>query len=378
MAKVFSVFTYREATEDGVIPEYLDLPATPYEQMDMLDKLHLEESDAPKFMLGDLYSFGFLSKRLDGKYDLPELNALAEKLAELDEREVTALAGLVQMDEAKQGAPIGLPRLIDLAYSTECCHVVGEALNDTQLGRFCAENGFCPGLNNLPDEVFNLLDFERIGREHRQQEGGVLAERTADHPGGYVERHSDLVQAYRTMNFTPKKPAYTILAETSSGDQVEFPFPANEPMGTEPVRCVDCAAPSLIGLTGGMETVDLLARRLAGMELQELTAYKALLEAVDCKDLSDAGLLADSLDNYIFAPSLNSPEEVAEEELGVILCEESVPQLIPYVDLRGYGQALIDQRGSVLTPYGLLEREDGQPVHSMNEQPEEGGMEMRF
>ena len=378
MAKVFSVFTYREATEDGVIPEYLDLPATPYEQMDMLDKLHLNESDAPKFMLGDLYSFDFLSKHLDGKYDLPELNALAEKLSELDERQTTSLAGLVQMDEAKQGAPIGLPRLIDLAYSTECCHVVGEALNDGQLGRFCAENGFCPGLDNLPDEVFDLLDFERIGREFRREQSGVLVERTADHPGGYVERHSDLVQAYRTMNFTPKKPTYTILAETSSGDQMEFPFPANEPMGTEPVRCVDCAAPSLIGLTAGMETVDLLARRLAGMEPQELTAYKALLEAVDCKDLSDAERLVDSLEEYIFTPSLNSPEEVAEEELGVILCEESIPQLIPYVDLRGYGQALIEQRGGILTPYGLLEREDGQPIHSMNEQPEQGGMEMRF
>ena len=159
---------------------------------------------------------------------------------------------------------------------------------------------------------------------------------------------------------------------------MEFPFPANEPMGTEPVRCVDCAVPSLIGLTGGMESMDLLARRLAGMEPQELTAYKALLEAVDCKDLSDAERLVDSLEEYIFTPSLNSPEEVAEEELGVILCEESVPQLIPYVDLRGYGQALIEQRGSVLTPYGLLEREDGQPIHSMNDQSEPGGMEMKF
>ena len=105
MAKVFSVFTYREATEDGVIPEYLDLPATPYEQMDMLDKLHLEESDAPKFMLGDLYSFGFLSKHLDGKYDLPELNALVEKLSELEPEQATSLAGLVQAYKSLNDQP---------------------------------------------------------------------------------------------------------------------------------------------------------------------------------------------------------------------------------------------------------------------------------
>ncbi len=171
----------------------------------MLDMLHLNESNTPKFMLGDFYSFDFLSKHLDGKYDLPGLNALAEKLSELDERQTTALAGLVQMDEEQGDSPLGLPRLIDLAYSTVCCHVVGEVLNDTQLGRFRAENGFVPGLDGLPDEVFELLDFERIGREHRQSEGGILVERTADHPGGYVERHSDLVQAYKEINEQPEE-----------------------------------------------------------------------------------------------------------------------------------------------------------------------------
>ena len=38
----------------------------------------------------------------------------------------------------------------------------------------------------------------------------------------------------------------------------------------------------------------------------------------------------------------------------------------------------IGPEADILTPYGLLEREDGQPIHSMNEQPEQGGMEMRF
>lgn len=64
------------------------------------------------------------------------------------------LAGLVQMDAAKQDGSIGLSRLINLACGTECCHVVGEVLNDGQLGRFCAENGFMLGLEDgLSDEV---------------------------------------------------------------------------------------------------------------------------------------------------------------------------------------------------------------------------------
>ena len=36
--------------------------------------------------------------------------------------------------------------------------MVGEALNDAQLGRFCAEKSFVPGAEDLPDSLFELLD----------------------------------------------------------------------------------------------------------------------------------------------------------------------------------------------------------------------------
>ena len=204
MDKVFSASAAWPDAPDGGGEMFVDLPATPCELMDVREKLRLGARETVLLRVDEFYCFDFLAPHLTETYDLSELNALAEKLSELEPEQATVLAGLVQMDEAKQADPIGLPRLIDLAYSTECCHVVGEVLNDTQLGRFCAENGFVPGLDGLRDEVFDLLDFERIGREHRQSEGGVLVERTADHPGGYVERHSDLVQAYKEINEQPE------------------------------------------------------------------------------------------------------------------------------------------------------------------------------
>lgn len=45
----------------------------------------------------------------------------------------TAFHGLLQMEINKRAGDILIPRLIDLAYSTDCCHVVGEALNGSQL-----------------------------------------------------------------------------------------------------------------------------------------------------------------------------------------------------------------------------------------------------
>ena len=89
--------------------------------------------------------------------------------------------------EQKKQKSIPISKIIDLTYSTDCCHVVSDALNDSQLGRFLAENGFLPEAEKLSDEAFELLDFERIGREHRQIESGALVERSMDHPGDYVE-----------------------------------------------------------------------------------------------------------------------------------------------------------------------------------------------
>lgn len=204
MDKIFDIYLARQdQPESGVCVE-LSLPATPYQMQDAFDKLRLAEGEEPYWQITDYEQFEELAPVLNDTCGLYELNALAQRLAELDERQSTAFAGLLKMEQKKDGT-IPASRLIDLAYSTDRCHVVGEVLNDAQLGRFCAENGFCSGLDDLPDEVFELLDFERIGREHRQSEGGVLVERTADHPGGYVERHSDLVQAYKEINEQPEQ-----------------------------------------------------------------------------------------------------------------------------------------------------------------------------
>ena len=50
-----------------------------------------------------------------------------------------------------------------------------------------AENGFVEGVDDLPDRLFELIDFEKIGREARLAEGGVFTE-----DSGYVVRHQEL------------------------------------------------------------------------------------------------------------------------------------------------------------------------------------------
>ena len=345
MRKIFEV---ELASEDRCTE--LTFPATPYALLDALEKLELKEGEIPQWEVIQTYSCDKLYPYLDQDGTLSELNALCQQLALLDGQQTAVVEGLVKIEFEHGSRPVPMPRLIDMAYSTDCCHLVEEATDDLTLGRFCAKNGFVPEADNLTDQQFELLDFAKIGREFRQAEDGVFTS------GGYVQRHDELKHVHKTLDLTLNKPDYAILAELPDGSQVRLPIPLGETMADTPARCVDCAAPALTGLTAMRSTLDMLARRLAELELDgDLTKYKAVLEATGCDDISQALALADDLDRYSFDPEPREPDEVASGYLKGLLPEEDLAALLPNVNLYCYGQKLIEQSGGKLTGYGYVQ-----------------------
>lgn len=375
----------------------LRLPATAYQLWDVSDRLHRDGADGFSMLVRVFEKHDFLRPFLNSRYDqcgpkkLYELNALAQRLSELDDLGIAAFKGLLKMEKPK--GPIELPRLINLAYSTECCHVVYEALNDSQLGRFLAENGLAPETEGVPDSVFEMLDFEQIGRRHRAAEGSVFVERDYASPGAYVERHDNIVEAYKELELEPKAPDYTALLNLAYGGKTaRLKLPADDrdlsaaldllgaPDWTGVWRgCSDCAVPSLTQMISeepDLSAINSLARELADIGPESLTACKALLEAAECGDLQRAGALLGELGEYTFSPQPDAPAQYAMDALSAILPEKDAAQLIPHLDLRGYGQALLQDRNAVMTSFGLIQRKDGQPIQAIETQPEQGGMEM--
>lgn len=367
MRKVFEV---ELASENGCTQ--LALPAAPYALLDALEKLRLEDGEAPRWEILRIDTANGITPYLDHENgSLFELNALCQQLALLDEGQLAIVEGLAMAGCEKGSRPIPMPQLIDMAYGTDCCLLVEGVVTDAQLGRFCAENSFVPEADDLSDEAFELLDFAKIGREFRQNEAGVLTS------GGYVQKHGELRQVCDTLNLVPQKPDYAILVATASGCEVKLPVPLGEPMGDEPVLCVDCAAPALTGLSGTMATLDMLAHRLTYLTVDvEMPKYKALLEATGCDDIRWALALADGLDQYTFSPDLLEQEDVAMECLKTMLPDDEVKLLVPYVDLPRYGQAVLEQTDGQLTSYGLIQRVDGEPILNMAQKPTDGEMEM--
>lgn len=381
--KVFSIYM---GNPDSSNHAELDLPATPWELIDALDKLRLEDGREPYWQVEDIGRYGFLAPLLDDS-DLYQFNALAEQLSTFDHVEDIAFEGLVQMEVDKlcqtNGGELTLQRLLDLAYSVDCCHVVPEVRDDAALGKFYVENDFLPELEKVPDKVLEMLDYAKIGRMMRQGEQSVIT------PHGYVEQHSELKQASADLGKPPRKPAYMMRFLCSNEHQtMSLNLPASQAELNAVLtrlaldnwqevylECEDTAMPEMWSFTDmaydGMEQLNRFARCLEELDMNgELVKFKAVAQQLQLSRLEEAIALTGHLDEYSFEPEIHSPRELARDELGVITGEKECKLLLPHLDLDAYGQDVMRRDNGVLGDYGYLARLDGQPIQAPRQEME--------
>lgn len=374
----------------------LDLPATAYEMLDALERLQLKPGDKPEWEIIEHTGFQFLHVHLTGECDLYQLNALATRLGQMNSSDRIAFEGLFNMEVAKKYGPISIATMVDLAYSTDCCHVVEGVTTDAQLGEFYAENGFMPELDALPDGVFELLDFDKLGEKMRFEDGGILVNR------GYVAQHADLKQVYDTLSLVPQTPDYAFRLLIGS-----YPFETND----QPEKLValelpatpdeladalnacgaaswdevvfqteDSAVPHILEEldSDSIEEINELAQMIQyRAKRSELTKLKAVLHASDCHSIHAATYIAENLDDYLYEPDQRTAEEVAMEELRFVVDEQSLATLQKHVNLFNYGMDAIKETNAMMTPYGLTLRRDGEMLLSLDETPSQGGMQMQ-
>lgn len=392
MAEIFHI--YASHGRDNYVE--LDLPASDHEMLDMMERLRLEPGKLPYVeVLKIREEYGCLDKCIHEQPDIYQLNALARKLSEFTSvQEMAAFEGLVGMEIGKSAVTIEIPRLIDFAHSTDCCVVAADAMTDFQLGKFLVENGFIEDTNGLTEAALALLDYGKIGREHRERENSVYTS------FGYVERQSEIHCVSKTMDFLPGKPPYTILVNMAAlplagggrkPEVIQLRLPAPEEQLRETLEKLgkpdwkdvaasiqDCALPCLnheMYFNGETPQILELSHRLSELDAKgRLTRYKAILAAEDCSDLSRMISLAGMVDEYFFESKVSSPEDMARDELKVVIGDKDAETLMPYIDLHSYGRALLERDHATITGYGLVERENRE--QAMEQQPGQGGMEM--
>ena len=398
---VFSVYAAGRGPREAYA--VLDLPATPYEIEDALEKVRLQPDEELLLEIEEYYDFRFLAPYLEDVNDLYGLNALAEKLSRFVDYESAVFAGQLKMDVEARISDITLPRLISLADNTPYCDVIDVAFNDSQLGKFYAENGFVTELEQIPDEAFkiieDMLDYEQIGRKMRQAEGGVFVDRSTYGYSGYVIRHREPELANALP--APEKPDYMILLEVCKGyfndpdydsdSVVQLKLPASKETldgvlntleaadwSELAFTCLDCRIPALIEAVNQTEdvfAVNHAASRFAKMTGEAIPKLKSLLEVTGISSLADAVRLTEQLESYVYSPEFSSPTDVARAEIKFSLIEQEADLLIPHVNLHQYGKALLENHNWTLTDYGMISRQDGQPIQKFEEQNQGmGGM----
>ena len=386
--KVFAMYLAKEGNPNSDAYAKLDLPASPWELWDALEKVRLQTDDILYMEIEDYFAFEYLSPHLDGlEISLNELNDLAAQLAALDEVQEIAFDGFLRMEVQNKvdtnGGVITLQDLRDLAVSakTDCYHVV-DAADDAALGRFYAENDFIPELEGVPYAVFKMLDFAGIGRMMRCSENGVFVGSL------YVLQDGELTTAPPVQKTLPEKPGYlfrlTLGLHPDIGDArtVTLDLPAAEAelldaqtqLGTlnwenTVVLNYDGILPSaafFADLPAELETFNEFAKAVQDIPFPEkqLPKLKALLEQFEVQDIGTAMLLTDHLADYILTPEISSPQETAIDQLHFMTDDHSVELLLPYVNLFAYGNEIIKGDNAVLSPYGLLHREDYQPMQT--------------
>ena len=379
----------------------LELPASPWELWDAMEKVRLQTDDILYMEIEDYFAFEYLSPHLDGlDISLNELNDLAAQLAALDEVQGIAFEGMfsiaVQRKVTANGGIITLQDLRDLAVSakTDCYHVV-DAADDAALGRFYAENDFIPELDGVSDEVFEMLDFAGIGRMMRCSENGVFVGNL------YVLRDGELTTAPPCAKDLPEKPGYlfrlTLGLHPDIGDDrtVTLILPAAEAelldaqaqLGTEGwegVAVIDYDgiipyAAEFTDLPMELDEFNVLAAAVRDMPSPEkqLLKLKALLKQFEVQDIETAIGLTEHLDDYVLTPEISSPQETAIDQLHFMTDDHSVELLISHVNLYAYGCDLVREDNAVLSPYGLLHRADYQPMLTPVQKASEANMTMR-
>ena len=212
MKKIFDVHAAKPERPYNAPTVDISLPAAPYELLDVQERLRAANASEVTVQITYSHTSKYLNLLPIEHGGLYEVNALAEKMSSFEDWQQEAFDGLVKADAFKSDKPGPISRLIDFAYSSECCHVLGGITTHKELGEFLVDNELWGDTEEMSEEVLAKLDYTAIGRDARLSQGGVFTDNSC------VEQHSELVEAHKTLDYTPKIPDYVMLLKVSVSD----------------------------------------------------------------------------------------------------------------------------------------------------------------
>ena len=386
MRKVCEVYLVSSASSDERGVE-LTIPVSQYEMLDAFEQIRTKSPGDVYWQADEFYCFDYLAPHLDESMSIFEFNSLTEQLSKLDERQETALEGLLQMQVnnhlQENSGPITVQELMMLASNVDRCHVLADVHTDTELGKFCADNDFLPELTALPDSVYALLDYAKIGKQMRESEAGTFT------PHGYVVRTEELQplpdhEPQREISYMIR---LTLMNHENEQKTAVLDLPATEQRLLEvqeeldaQFTACDAIAPQLNSMLTDVEDlprINELAQALQELKANgQLTKIKAVIGATQCESLDDVFDRIEKLPQYCFETKIRDKDALVRDELEFVLGGKDADLIYKHLNCEAYAEDVLKQYGAEITPYGMVNREDFGPLHEpISEQQQEQSQE---
>ena len=348
--------------------------------MDAFEQIHSKSPGDVYWQVDEFYCFDYLAPHLDERMSIFEFNALTEQLSKLGAWQETALAGLLQMQEQKHiqenSGVITAQELLTLAYNTDCCQVLAEVHTDEELGKFYVENGFREDLDALPERVYELLDYAKIGKQMRAAENGVFTrsgyviqmEKLQPLPDYEPQREISYMIRLTLMNHeNEQKTAVLDLPATEERLlEVQKELDAPEWFDAQFTAC-DAIAPQLNSMLTDVEDlprINELAQSLQELKAGgQLTKFKAVVSATQCETLDDVFDRIEKLPQYCFETKIRDKDALVRDELEFVLGGKDADLIYKHLNREAYAEDVLKQYGAEITPYGMVNREDFGPLH---------------
>ena len=373
MRKVCEIYLVSSASSDERGVE-LTFPVSQYEMMDAFEQIHTKSPGDVYWQVDEFYCFDYLAPHLDENMSIFEFNSLTAQLSKLDERQETALEGLLQMQADKHMQENS--GIMMLASNVDRCHVLADVHSDEALGKFYVENGFREDLDALPDSAYALLDYAKIGKQMREDEGGVFT------PHGYVVRTEELqplpdYEPQRNINYmirltlmNHENEQRTAILDLPATEQrlleVQEELDAPEWFDAQFTGC-DAIVPQLNAMLTDVEDlprINELAHSLLELKASgQLTKLKAVLGATQCETLDDVFDRIEKLPQYCFETKIRDKDALVRDELDFVLGGKDADLIYKHLNREAYAEDVLKQYGAELTPYGMVNREDFGPLH---------------
>lgn len=385
---VIKIITVKITENNSDKYEYVEFPVNRYGLNDKLDRAGIFGEYTVK--ISELANeTGLKNINLSDEPTVDELNFLAKKLEEVctDKYKALAYSAVISQHES-----VSIAEAINCTYGLENV-LIYPCNSAAEYGEIVLENELFEEAKDISDEIYELLDREKVGKIMQEREGGIFKDGYYIIPSSYEPQlvYDDVLpeamdgwlfklEATVMDGDDPDEDILETLTLPASEERIseledKFGKPASEWVWLS-FKSGLCALDSeAMQNADDVEQLNEFASAVSEMSRSELVKFKAVLEKEQPESVAEATDIFMSLDDYEFDPTVINFEDYAEKYLSEMLPPD-FDRTVLSDGLNAYlGRNISEKNGSQLTEYGMLSSAGGQ-IYSMieAEQPRQGQM----